>query len=87
MDGEDENNDADSDIVGWFIPVLEVDVDPDVGVDGLDEIPFGSMHLPCSKIWPVRHVSHVSLFEHVMHEMSHSKQYLSLPYLPRGHFE
>lgn len=48
---------------------------------------LGSMHLPFTRVRPVRHVSHVSPVEQVVHVRAHSKHLLSLPYLPRGHFE
>ena len=48
---------------------------------------LGSMHLPFTRVRPVRHVSHVSPVEQVVHVRAHSNHLLSLPYLPRGHFE
>lgn len=48
---------------------------------------LGSMHFPFTRVRPVRHVSHVSPVEQVVHVRPHSKHLLSLPYLPRGHFE
>lgn len=48
---------------------------------------LGSMHFPFTRVRPVRHVSHVSPVEQVVHVREHSKHLLSLPYLPRGHFE
>lgn len=58
-----------------------------VVVVGVVESMLGSMHFPFTRVRPVRHVSHVSPVEQVVHVRPHSKHLLSLPYLPRGHFE